>query len=269
MFELLLIAIALVGTTLCGLWDLKTSNIPDIVAISMIVLGIGLHITNGFILGDFTLLMNSFFYGGIFLFFGLLMYYGGQWGGGDGELLVAIGFLLPNLALSFFLNLFLVGVVYSILYSIIFTARNPIISKKFFLTIKGNSKPLSGVLLLSIVLSIIFYRTIPILSILSVFLFSLLIFYIFAKIVEKEGFTRRIRSKDLKPDDMIGEDLKKLKIYKKLIRGLSKKEVRKIQKHKKYVVIKDGVRFGLVFPLTLIVTLIYGNILFMILEMLI
>lgn len=267
MFELLLIIIALVGSTVCGLWDLKTSNIPDTVAISMIILAIGLHIAQGFITGDFTLLMNSFFYGGLFLFFGLLMYYGGQWGGGDGELLVAIGFLVPTLALSFFINLFLVGAVYSVFYSTILMTKNPIISKKFFLSIKGSMKPILGVLFFAVVFSILLYRITPILSTLPLFLFFLFILYIFAKVIEREGFTRRIRSKDLKPDDMIGEDIKKLKVYKKLIRGLTKEEVKNIQKYKKYVFIKDGVRFGLVFPLTLAITLLYGNLVFTILEM--
>jgi Flp pilus assembly protein protease CpaA len=96
MFELVLISIALIGTGFAGYWDLKTTNVPDLLIIGMIIVAIILHATQGFMIGDFTNLINAFRYGGLFLLFGLIMYFTGQWGGGDGETLVAIGFLIPT-----------------------------------------------------------------------------------------------------------------------------------------------------------------------------
>ena len=86
MFELWYIVIALVGSTFCGLWDLKTSDIPDNVCWLMIALGIGLHGLESYLIGSSLPIINSFIAGTAFLLFGLFMYYTGQWGGGDGGL---------------------------------------------------------------------------------------------------------------------------------------------------------------------------------------
>ena len=223
MFELLLTAIALIGGFSAGIYDLITTNIPDKVCILMISSGIALHILNGFLTGDFTSLLFSLIFGDTLLIFSLLMYYFGQWGGGDGELLIAIGVLLPNLsfsksyfpfAISFFINSFFVGVVYSILYVIIFAFKDRSVRRNF----------------------------------LKIF---------------KSGFYKKIPVSKLKVDDMIGEDIPRLKIYKKFLRGLSKEEVKKIKKIKKYVIIREGIRYGIVFPLALLFTLFFGDFFFL------
>jgi len=226
MFELLLIAIALIGSFAAGIYDLKTTNIPDKVCIAMIILGIIIHALNGFLTNDFTTLLNSLFFAGIFLIIGLVMYYAGWWGGGDGELLIAIGILLPTLsfvktqfpfAISFFINTWFIGAIYSVIYVIILACKDKEIGKGFFDRIR---------------------------------------------ILLTKGYYRKIHVRKLKTDDMIGENIPRLKIYKRLIRGLTKEEVRKIKKIRKYVIIKEGIRYGIVFPLTLLFTLLFGDFLF-------
>jgi len=219
MFELLLLAIALVGGFAAGIYDFKTTNIPDKLCILMIIVGLILHITSGIITRDFTMFINSILFGSLFLAFGLLMYYTGQWGGGDGELLIAIGILLPNLSfsktffpfsISFFINSFFIGAIYSILYLIIFAFKDRSVKRNFIKILKNG-----------------FYKKIPV--------------------------------SKLKVDDMIGEDIPRLKIYKRLLRGLKKGEVEKIKRVKKYVIIREGIRYGIVFPLALLFTLFFGD----------
>lgn len=271
MLELLLIAIALVGSFAAGLYDLKTSNIPDVLCIAMIAVGLIIHTYSGFATGDFSTLTNSLLFGGLFLIFGLLMYFTGQWGGGDGELLVSIGVLLPTVstvntyfpfAVSFFINSFFVGAAYSIVYSMILSARNPSVSKDFFVSIRNVQTwaPLSALLALSVV-SFFFVR---LLSVLFFLAFILVIFWRFARSIEK-GFYRRIPVSKLKVDDMLGEDIPSLKISRRLIRGLTAEEVKKIKKMKKYVTVREGVRYGLVFPLALVFTLLVGDFFFIVL----
>jgi Flp pilus assembly protein protease CpaA len=266
MLELLLIAIALIGSLAAGFYDLKTSNIPDSLCIAMIIVGLIIHSAYGFTTGDFSNLINSLMFGGLFLAFGLIMYFTGQWGGGDGELLVALGVLLPNLtivrtylpfAISFFINSFFIGAVYSLIYSIILIYRNTDISKGFFKSISQPSFLVVIVLLLS--LSVVSFSYLKVLSIIFFLSFIMVVFWKFAKSIEK-GFYRRIPVSKLKVDDMLGEDIPRLKIYKRLIKGLTKEQVQKIKKVKKYVVVKEGIRYGLTFPLTLIFTLILGDI---------
>lgn len=271
MLELLLIAIAIIGSFAAGFYDLKTSNVPDKVCVSMIILGLIIHTISGIITNDFSNLLYSLLFGGLFAAFGFLMYYTGQWGGGDGELLVVIGILLPKLslantyfpfALSFFINSFFIGAIYSIFYSFIITYKNPKIAKSFFKDLKGFMLiPILFFLCLSILLLLVSQH---LASFVSLLFFILIIFYKFSKSIEQE-FYKRIPVSKLRVDDMIGEDIPRLKIYKKVIKGLTKEEIRKIKKMKKFVIIKEGIRYGLVFPLTLIFTLFLGDIFFLLL----
>ena len=224
MFELLRVFIAIVGSSIAGLYDLKTTNIPDSVAISMIVIGFTIHAYEGLTTNNFSNLINASIYTSVLLLFGLLMYRLGQWGGGDGELLIGIVSLLPTypliqtlfpFAFSFFINTFFVGAVYSFVFVAFY-----VLSKK---ELKGK-----------------FWEN-----------FSLSI---------RKGFYKKIPVKDLKVDDMLGENIPKLSLSQKILRGLTAEEVKKIKKLKKYVVIKEGIRYGPVFPIALILTLIYGDL---------
>jgi hypothetical protein len=58
---------------------------------------------------------------------------------------------------------------------------------------------------------------------------------------------------------MLGEDIPKLRLYRKYIKGMTKEQVAKIKKNKRYVVIREGVRYGIVFPLALLFTLFFGD----------
>ena len=193
----------------------------------------------------------------------------GQWGGGDGELLVAIGFLLSGLPLassifpvfplsmSFFVNSFFIGAIYSIAYSLVLVYRNPKISKDFMSSMRNNS--ISLILLLVIAASFSFLVISQfILSAISFFIAVLIFFQRFSKTIEK-SFYRKIPTSKLKVDDMLGEDIPRLKLYKRYIKGLTEKQINKIRKVKRYVIVREGIRYGIVFPLSLVFTLLFGD----------
>ena len=213
MFESIYVLIALIGSTIAGVWDFKTTNIPDSVCIGMIVSGILLHGYESYSLGSLDPLMSSFLVGGLFLLFGLIMYYTGQWGGGDGELLAAIGFLLPTATaptffafpISFFVNLILISAIYGIGYTL-------------YLMVKPGVKRKG----------LMFYRRIPV--------------------------------SKLKVDDVLGEDLPRLKLFKKKIKGLTKEDIKKIKRYKKFVTVTEGIPTGIVFPIALAFTLYFGDL---------
>jgi len=271
MFELLRLFIALVGSAIAGLWDLKTTDIPDKVAVAMIVSGIALHIIEGLLTGNYLNLLYSLGFGGLFLLFGLLMYYSGQWGGGDGEMLVAMVVLMPvypvatlfPFAITFFINMIFVGAIYSIIYSIILTYNNPKVVKTFFKNINTRFSRIS-ILLLALLSVVTFFYFNRIVFLTSLTLLGLFVFQRFAKAIES-GFYKTIPVSKLKVDDMIGEDIPRLKIYKRLLRGLTEEEVKMIKKFKKTVVVREGVRYGPVFFLTLVFTLLFGDFVLLIL----
>jgi Flp pilus assembly protein protease CpaA len=266
MIELFLIAVGLIGGLAAGLYDLKTTNIPDNLCISMIIIGLITHILTGVFTGDFTYFVNSLIFGGAFLGFGILMYYTGQWGGGDGELLVAMGVLIPSLhsvttmfpfSISFFINSFFVGAFWSIAFSMYYVYKNPELTRKFF----GNFKKPSVALVTAapLILSMIMLFVERALSLILFMVFLLLVFYRFSKVIE-QAFFRRIPTSKLRFDDMLGEDIPKLKLFKRHIKGLTKEQVQKIKRSKKFVTIKEGVRYGMVFPLSLLFTLLFGDL---------
>ena len=84
------------------------------------------------------------------------------------------------------------------------------------------------------------------------------VFYKYSKIIE-QGFYKKIPVKELRVDDMLGQNIPKLKLYKKYIKGLTKTQVRKIKKTRNYVIIREGIRYGMVFPLALLFTLLFGD----------
>lgn len=270
MFELFLILIALFGSGFVGLWDLKTSDVPDSVCIAMIAVGLILHTAEGFITGNFFMLTNSIIIGSLFLGFGLLMYFFGQWGGGDGELLVSIGILLPALSvnslfpfpLTYFINMIIIGAIYSIVYVFVLSLRNQDIYRIFFSDLKGNilfklSVPLSILLLL---VSLFFNSFIfMFVSLMIALMLCVFVLFKFLKISEN-SFTKKISTKNIKEGDMIGEDIPRLNIYKKQIKGLTEKEINAIKRTKKYVLVRDGVRYCPVFFISLLFTILYGNI---------
>ncbi len=271
MFELLRIAIAIVGSAAAGLWDLKTTDIPDWVCILMIVSGIAIFSVEGFMTGSWAGLTTSLAVGGLFGLFGLGMYLAGQWGGGDGELMGAIGVLLPIWPLSsssvfpfpiaFFINVFFVGAAYTIAYAVIMAYMKAGIRTRVGRIIKADSKIIMPFTLGAIVASIILWSvTSSAWSVLiPVAVFGIPVLYRVLKVVE-DNFYVRISTKKLKVDDMLGEDVPKAGLYKRHIRGLTAAEVRAVRKVKSFVMIREGVRFGPVFPLALAVTILVGDI---------
>ena len=71
-------------------------------------------------------------------------------------------------------------------------------------------------------------------------------------VIEKNVFTRKISSSKVREGDVLQE---------MVWRGLTDKEVEKIKQNRKFVTIKEGIRFVPVFPITVVITLVFGNIL--------
>jgi prepilin signal peptidase PulO-like enzyme (type II secretory pathway) len=203
-----------------------------------------------------------------FLAFGFLMYRAGQWGGADAKLLAALGILLPyeNLfPLIFLINLFLLGAVYMIAYAFIMSILNPKISSEFLRDLHGNLKSISTVVLvfcIMMVVPILKFGTEIMLYTPLVWLcgsgIALIFLWRWLRIVERVGFRKRIRTKDLRVGDMLGQDIEQLGLKSKLIRGLEEDEVRKIRKAVRWVWIREGVRFCPAFLIAIIVSLYFG-----------
>lgn len=274
MIEVLLFVVALVGSAAAGLFDLKTTEIPDKIPYLMIVIGVAGNIIQSYLIWSYWPLVYSAVVGLGFLGFGFVMYYLGQWGGGDAKILSAIGFLIPTyqsaklilpFSISFFFNVFLVGAVYMIVYAFSLSFINRNIWSSFLTDLRANAKMIliynSALIVTLMALGFIFTKFFDFLPldifaifVLTIWIASVGLFFMwkFIKSVEKIGFKKNIPVSKLKVGDVPD--------YFKKWEGLTEKELKKIKSSgKKYIWIKEGVRFAPAFPIALVFTLIYGD----------
>jgi len=297
-YELSLFLVALIGSAIGGWIDLKTTEIPDIVPASMAGLGLLLHTINALSTGIWANVYYSIAVGLVFLVFGYILYYTGQWGEADVLLLAAVGVVLPQ-PLSFFsttmlapfpavfiLNTFIIGGIYSLVYSIILALRNRDVFPAFIKGLKsGPSKKEAtvlglsalayifavrlvayflpgsgGVFLESLSVKVILYNILVFLPALA-FVF---VFYKFAHAVDTVAFRKKVNTADLREGDVLAKDAAGLKS--KLYIGLEAKQIEAVRKEKKEVWIKEGVRYGPTFFLAIVATWLWGNVLFLFLR---
>jgi len=277
MIEIILLLTAFIGSTIAAVWDLKTTEIPDNIPYVMIVVALVLWGIQSYLSGDYLPILNSLAVGLSLLGFGFLMYFLGQWGGGDAKILSAIGFLLPTLpegflqqtffpfSLSYFFDVFFVGAIYMIIYAIVISIMNRKIWSTFFNDLRANSKMImlfniSMLVFLSILTLVAnrYYIFVPLESMIrfEIVLFLTVIgFFLlwkFVKTVEEVGFKKKIPVSRLREGDVLLDS--------KIWEGVTKENLMKIKKSgKKYVWIKEGVRFAPAFPLALAFTVFFGG----------
>jgi Flp pilus assembly protein protease CpaA len=272
--ELIPFLTALIGSSIAAIYDLKTTEVPDEIPLTMILIAVSFYTFQTVLTGNF-ILRDSLIAGLSLLAFGMLMYFFGQWGGADALILSSIGFLLPAapkffpktffpFPLTYLINSFFVGAAYMLLYSLFFSIKNRIVISKFFSHVKASAKlVLLFASILFIFLSLLsfficrFYFQNFLKAILlpaSAVCITVLLYFVleFAKCVEKFGFRKKILVSKLKVGDVL--------LNFKQFRGIRKEEIEEIKKSgRKYVWIKFGVPYALTFPLTLILTFLFGD----------
>ena len=291
MFGILVFAAALVGSSVAAAWDLRTTEIPDPIPYAMIAIALLVYGYQSIVQWDYMPLANSIAVGAVLFGFGYALYHFGQWGGGDVKLLSAIGFLLPNTAatgslfpglylwfpfpLSYLFNVFFIGAIYMLTYALILALLNKKIFSEFGREVKASTNVIvAGSVALFVVFLFInwyFARSLqlPLVAArqMSFILINSLVplgvtlglFFVwkFVRAVENVAFKKRVPVSKLKVGDVLLDS--------KVWDGITKRQMKRIQRSKKrYVWIKEGVRFAPAFPLALLFTVYYGDaVLFM------
>ncbi len=246
-FELVRFAVALAAVGYCSWKDVKTSDVPAEPIIVGAALGLVLYWAEGFSTLQ-PALINLAIFSGI----GALFYFTGSWGAGDSAVLALSGFLFPRDPLLTIFTVFSIGLAYSTLYILFYAWKNKKLGK-----IKGACK---GFPMLSIPIAPAAALAVLLLSPAPLFfsfllsaavLFVLLTPILYVLFKESETlFKKRISTKQLKEGDMLAEPVSG--IGNRLIRGLTEREVNRIRKTKKFVLVRDGVRYTPVFFLALL-----------------
>jgi hypothetical protein len=284
--DFIIISLALIYLIIATISDIKTQEIPDSLNFSFVFIGLFVNALRTFTSNDNSYLLYSLLTFGAFFIVGRLMYYSKQWGGGDAKLLAGMGALVPlypmftnglswakttnYFGLDFFINLILVGAIYTIIYAIYLSIKN---RKKFienfkeiYLTKKTKKfEKIIWVLVILINAVGIFIlktnaeRTLLLSISLLLLLFNYLL--VFTKAVEKTTMYKTISTQKLREGDCITSRLKsddKI-VYTPSVHGVKKSQIELIQKHFKEVHIKEGISFAPTFLIAFLVTILKGN----------
>ena len=272
--------IVLVSLLVASYTDLKTREVPDWLNYCVIAAGIGLRLLFSVYYWDYHFIIEGLVGLCLFVAVGLIMFYAGQWGGGDSKMLMALGavlgvsFRLDTFIVSFFINLLVSGAIYGLLFSLYLAIKN----KKAFRReaqafVKKYSKYVHGSVLGLLVLTLVSYFTIHDLFLkfltmaMLVFLLVLVMLWIFVKVVEKACMLQLVNPRVLTEGDWVSKEVR----YKGKVLagpkdlGVSKQQIKHLvklysQKKIRKVWLKIGIPFIPSFLIAFVITLMFGNV---------
>lgn len=273
-----LISLALVWVIIATITDLKKREVPDWLSFSLIAIALFSRLLFSFIEKDYSFFLWGVIWFVAFFILANLFYYTKIFAGGDAKLMMGLGAIFaepPQISgldesgffpfpITFILNLFLMGAVYGLIFtlSIAIKHRKSFV-KKFKERMKNQKNKISIYLFIIAVIVTIF---IGIFQNQSYFFFlamgigilGLLIQIV--KVTEEVGMIATVSADKLTEGDWLVSSIKVgNKIIKPKWEGLSKKEIFMLQKLKKRVIVKYGIPFVPAFLLALLVSILFGN----------
>jgi Flp pilus assembly protein protease CpaA len=285
--ELLLLILGISALVIGTVTDIRIREVPDWLNFSLIPAGIALRLLHALIFNDWLFLAYGLLGLAVFVALGFFLYYTRQWGGGDSKLLMGVGVVFatyPEFLLNYFqpivnwpflliflFNLLFIGAFYSLFWSVILAFSH---WKEFSKAYKNylNSFKLLRMLFLGIVLAVVVFsifagdmqmRVVLIgLSLLSLLTIH---FMLFAKAVESCCMVRTIPAGKLTEGDWV---VKEVRVKGRYIcgpkdYGATKEQIALLKKNKvKTIVIKEGIPFVPSFLAAMIVSLVWGNIIY-------
>lgn len=267
-----IIALALVATG--AYTDIKTREVPDWVNFSGIVAGIVIRALWSIDTGDWHILGWGVLGFIVFFAMAVIMYYAGQWGGGDSKLLMAMGallgleFSLKSAGLTFLVWLLLAGAGYGLVWSIVLAVRNwkgfksslALLSKQ----VSWAHLPALGVFLVGLAFAIATDDEILRITMLIVaFVVPVLLYTSLAiKAVEKCCMYKMLPTGRLTEGDWIAKPIRCKGRYicgpKDL--GITKEKINELKRLKiKQVLVKEGMPFVPSFLIAFLLALCFGN----------
>lgn len=260
----ILFSLATAGSAIAGLWDLKTTEVPDELPVAMSAFGLFYWFIASLAAESIAPFVLSLLSGMAFLVPGLLLYRAGKWGEADAWVPASILFMVPVLGnvpilFDYVINFCIVSSAYMIVYSLALGAMRPEVFTLLVKDAKG-SKVFHGVVGFAgaLLVASLYFRMAQEYAFSIFAITSLLaLFWRYALVIEKHVFRKEISSAQLREGDVLDG---------MVWRGLTRKEVADIKKKNKKVVVKEGVRFVPVYPIALIMTAVYGNITAALLE---
>lgn len=280
MLEIIMFSTVLLALGIASWSDLKTREVPDWLSYATIFFGIGTRLLFSVILNDWSYTIHGLIGGGVFLIVALLMFYTGQWGGGDSKLLIGIGTMIglnPELTgipilLIFWFNTLFIGAFYGLVYSffLAFKHRKKFVKqfKKIYMKYKMYRHVFIVLSLVAVLTSLIigdYYLKLTIL-VFALMFFLMIYVMIFIKAVEEAAMKKMISIEKLTEGDWIVKEVivdgKRICGPKDL--GIDKKQIKKLLSLKKQgkiskIMVKEGIPFIPGFFFAMIATILFSK----------
>ena len=277
-----LLLLALIGIVIGSATDIKKREVPDWVSYSMMVSGIGIRMLFAIALLSWQPLLAGVYGVLVCAVVANVMYYLGQWGGGDAKALMGVGALVgiagwtrADFTLAFLLNLIIAGALYGLAYSLAIGLLRP---RRTWTAMRSAftrlPKQVYALALVIVALIIVCFAILPmrealyLAGTLTGLLALLLILWSFAKAVEDSAMLQWVAPSRLTEGDWIAKDVmvgrKRITGPKDL--GVTRAQIRLLKKlHRegkvKKVLLKVGIPFMPAFLIAFIMTLLWGNVL--------
>ena len=273
------IIIAFIALVIASITDMHNREVPDYVSYGLIFIALASALLQTIISWNYTYIAQSVMGFLIGLIIAYLMFYLGQWGGGDSKLIMGLGAIIGFNAFALFGEknywilillacIILVGAIYGLAWSIFLALRNWKIFKKSMKLWMNKRAVLitrRTVLILIMVFIILTVTVVPqsyrlmMLSFLAMF-YILFYIWLFVKVIEETCMIKEIPVKKLTEGDWIYKDvyIGKRHITGPKDLGISREQIEQLKKHSakgkiKTVTIKEGIPFVPAFLLAYLV----------------
>jgi len=277
--EYLLYTVGFLGLFAGSYADLKTREVPDWISYGLIFSGLGIRMLFSLADFDWSVFIEGLVGFLVFVILAYLMYYFGQWGGGDAKLLMGLGAILglgfdfslmPEIGV-FLINLALAGTVYGMGWLAYLAIKNKKDFLKEFKSQQGQLKVLSVIFLIIVAVGIIgsfFFAGAlrGLVLVLGIVPIGSLYVWLLVSSVEKISFYKKVRPDKLTEGDWIAKDIvvDGDKIAGPRDLGISEKQIARLVELKekgkiKKVLIKEGIPFVPSFLIAFLATVIWGS----------
>jgi Flp pilus assembly protein protease CpaA len=278
--ESIILIIVLIALLIGTYTDFRVREVPDWLNYGLMFIGFGLRIIFSVVYHDADFIIQGLLGFGAFFLIALVMFYAGQWGGGDSKMVMGLGALLglqlsiDSFLIGFMINIVIFGALFGMLFSFYLVAVNlkPFLaefSKKF-----GERKRekwvvwLAALAILIVSVFVPYYIRVPVVVLAGMILLSFYVF-VYLKAVEQAAMIKWVEPERLTEGDWVVEDVVvgKKRICGPKDLGLEMAQIKRLialkrQGKVKKILIKYGIPFVPSFLMAFIVTYFWGNVLF-------
>ena len=277
------ILIGFIGLVIGSYTDIRTREVPDWINYGMILTGFAVNVIYAIVFSKWSYIIYSLLGFGLCLLISLMMFYTGQWGGGDSKMLMGLGALIGlkwsirnEFLMSFFVNIIIIGGIYGFAWSIFLALKNfnRVVSRWKRFSLNKGSINVRNIIFISSFIIIIFtlimrnYSLFIYMALISTLAIITFYLWIFIRSIEEAVMIKAVPPNKLTEGDWIAENvyLKGKYLCGPNDLGISKKQIRELKKlyilgRIKKVLVKNGIPFVPSFLIAYALTFFISNIL--------